>query len=156
MAQNEAGRLVNMTVSPLLENNKWRKSAIDLATILHVTPDILWPDHLRRVISSRSMAEIEVSLDDAIRISSPNSEPSLLLENREIAETLLGELTDRERAVIALRMDGATLKEAGRELGNLGMGAVSGARLRQIEAKAHRKMKRKALTAFGAKSLADL
>ena len=151
LQQTTIGQLVNMTISPLhRKTQKWRKAAIDLATCLRVTPGILWPDHMQRIIANKAKAEIEVSLDHAMRLSSPELDPSLLLEHKEIIDSLFDGLTPRVRALIDMRMHGATLEEAGSALN------VSRERIRQIEARAHRKMKHKALTKFGANNLSEI
>ncbi len=151
------GSLVNMTESPLSKiSGEWRVPAKKLADVLHVTPDIIWPEHMQKVIASRAKTEVEVSLDEAISISDQSNSAAHLLENKQVVDDLLSVLTPRERAVVTMRMNGGTLAQCGRALGAVGLNAVTGARLRQIEEKAHRKMKRKAVVKFKAEHTREL
>jgi hypothetical protein len=73
-------------------------------------------------------------------VFSPLSKVEEEVGNRLAVEALLGVLNERERQVISARFfDHATLSEAGQEIG-----PVSGARARQIESLAIRKMRRAA------------
>ncbi len=62
-----------------------------------------------------------------------------LLENREYLESLFRVLTDVEKRVIEGRMEGETLKKIGINIGK------SQERVRQIEARAYKKLKHKSL-----------
>jgi len=145
------GCLVNMTKSPLnAKSGEWTFRAKQLAKDLHVEPEDLWPEHMRKIVARKSSAEIEVSLDQAIAISSGHDSPSYLLENKKVVDVLLTALTPRERAAIKMRMLGGTLEEGARVY------SVTRERFRQIEQKAYRKIKRAALVKFGAKCTRDL
>lgn len=148
--------LLNMKTPPINRKGEWREIALRIAACLKVRAEDLWPEHMRTLTVRKTRAEMEVSLDDAVAIASAEPSAQLLLEQKDVAEELLGCLTQRERAAISLRMNGATLAEAGRALGRLGIGAVTQERFRQIEQKAYRKMRDRAAAKFRAKEYDEL
>ncbi len=96
------------------------------------------PISLETPIGEDENSQLQHFLED-VRISAPDSSAMTLLLREEL-EKVLGTLTDRERRVIRRRFgfdDGHyyTLEEVGREFG------VTRERIRQIEAKALRRLK---------------
>ncbi len=151
------GQFVNMTRSPISPvTGQWLKAAERIAENLNVTPDILWPGHMKHLRARKTQTELEVGLDTAVALCRNASNPANLLEGVQAVESLFGVLTVRERAIITMRMAGGTLAEVGRALGQVDLGAVTQERLRQIEANAHRKMRTAAKRKYGAECADDI
>lgn len=132
-------RLIGLAKSPARTNGEWTPTARRVAEALHVTPEILWPDELRRVLRTRVEAEIDVP--DELQL--PPSDPMQLLEavnDKEFLAQAIESLPKREATVIRDRFgldDGqeATLRASGAKIG------LSAERTRQIELRALRRLR---------------
>jgi len=150
MSQSRVGGLVNMTLGPWnFRFNRWTWSAQSLADALGVLPDDLWPGAMREIRARVSSAEIEVTLDEMRAISGVAPDPAILIENKMVMEVLFENLTVREQTVVNLRMHGGTLRECAAVMKTFGLGDVTRSRIQQIEARAHRKIRRDARNKFG-------
>ena len=125
---------VRMKESPIKPDGTLREFAWDICSALGCYPDDIWPKHLEKVKLKRSSREVEISTCELEKISNAESHVSqrLLLEKWSSA------LNEREKIAVSERLSGATFEELGEVLG------VTRERARQIEAKAHRKIKRAA------------
>ena len=104
-------------------------------------PEDLWPDHLRELKLIKSTAEMEVDLDSVKQLIQDGTSEKSLSQISAISK-LSENLTPRERRCMAMRWAlGHTLDETARVFG------VTRERVRQVEAKAIRKMKGAALVA---------
>jgi len=129
--------LVTMKEKPF-KTKGWTDLALDVAAFLRKDPEELWPEYMREVQLQRSTAELNADLNEVQAIQGSNS-PEKQIAQLDTVRLLAQALTPRELKVIQHRfVEGLTLEEAGKEMG------VCGARLRQIELKALRKMKMRA------------
>ena len=132
---------ITMKRSPMNKND-WSPVAVDLATALRVEPEVLWPDHMKRLLAKRSSVEVEMDAVDLAAIGDLEKATA----QRQMIEKLTEVLTDRSLEVIQMRYLGdANLEDVAKEMG------LSKERVRQIEKDAVRQMRRKAwkLKEFG-------
>ena len=138
--QTRVNSLVTMTVKPFNKNG-WTDLALDVAAMVGKEPEDLWPDHLRELKLIKSTAEMEVDLDSVKQLIQDGTSEKSLSQISAISK-LSENLTPRERQCMAMRWAlGHTLDETARVFG------VTRERVRQVEAKAIRKMKGAALVA---------
>jgi RNA polymerase sigma factor (sigma-70 family) len=131
-------KLVTMTEKPF-KTKGWTDLALDVAAFLRKEPEDLWPEYMKEVQLPRSTAELSADLNEVQALQSSTS-PEKQIAQLDTVKLLAQTLTPRELKVIQHRfVEGLSLEEAGKEMG------VSGARLRQIEIKALRKMKKRAV-----------
>tara|TARA_B110000902_G_scaffold227186_1_gene266329 strand:+ start:66 stop:701 length:636 start_codon:yes stop_codon:yes gene_type:complete len=134
----QVSALVTMRDRPINKSGQWRDIALDVAGMLSCDPEDLWPEHMKEIKLKRATAEMSVSLDTVTQISQYGSIADF--ERDEIVGSLMDGLMPREIKVIGmLYHSGETLKTTGKEIG------VSTQRVRQIEARAIRKMRGNAL-----------
>lgn len=123
---------------------RWRSSAIKVAEFHKVTPEILFPESVREM--KKVVAEIRVDAEEVAAMLAPPADvtPLQLLSSAEDAHAVQAAvaevLSPREQEVVSLRFglaDGRerTYAEIGERM------EVGGERVRQIEAKALRKLR---------------
>ena len=151
---NDTFNLVNMKASPLNKKGEWRLCVLKLADALYSLPDDLFSEQQKILILKTSTGTKDVTEAELVRISEQyvwDNRLEDMQDNegvREIAheqaENLIKQamdatLTPREKQVLNMRfgMHGATksFDETAKELD------VSRERIRQIEAKALRKLR---------------
>ena len=138
--QTRVNSLVTMKVKPFNQNG-WTDLALDVAAMVGKEPEDLWPDHLRELKLIKSTAEMEVDLDSVKQLIQDGTSEKSLSQISAISK-FSENLTPRERQCMAMRWAlGHTLDETARVFG------VTRERMRQVEAKAIRKMKGAALVA---------
>lgn len=134
--------LINMTASPLTESGELRKCASDLCEAVGKLPDELWSNDQLRPLES-NFSELEMTHEQVVAML-PADDRSYLqdfsaVEDEQTASAMslvLETLTKSEQLVLRMRFyKDANLDECGRVLG------VSRERIRQIEAKAMRKLR---------------
>jgi RNA polymerase sigma factor (sigma-70 family) len=151
MGKTQLTSLISLKTPPLTQDGEFRDSAKALMEHLCALPTDLWTTEqltmeLRRNTSTKEVdlnamvAALGMNTEEALHLiegSSPDKE----LENREAVEVvneMLETLTPKEAKVLRMRFgigcNEHTLEEAGQVL------AVTKERIRQIEAKAMRKM----------------
>jgi len=131
-------KLVTMTEKPF-KTKGWTDLALDIAAFLRKDPEDLWPEYMKEVQLPRSTAELSADLNEVQAIQNSNS-PEKQIAQLDAVRELAGGLTPRELNVIRCRfVDEMTLHEVAKQEG------VSSERLRQIEAKALRKMRGRAV-----------
>jgi len=135
--QSRVNSLVTMQLKPFNKNG-WTDLALDVAAMVGEEPEDLWPDHLREFKLTKSTSEMEIDLDSVKKIiQDGNSEKSL--SQLSAISKFSSNLTPRERDVVSMRFAmKATLEETAEAFD------ITRERARQIEAKAIRKMRKKA------------
>tara|TARA_R110000803_G_scaffold7160_1_gene23050 strand:+ start:530 stop:1168 length:639 start_codon:yes stop_codon:yes gene_type:complete len=132
--------LVTMKVNPFNQNG-WTDFALDVAAMVGKEPEDLWPEHLRELKLIKSTSEMEVDLESVKQLIQDGTTEKSLSQISAISK-FSEKLTKRERQCMAMRWAlGHTLDESAKVFG------VTRERVRQIEAKAIRKMKGAALVA---------
>ena len=127
---------LTMRLSPFLVDGNLCNAAQDLCAALGCYPEDIWPAHMANFQMKRNSAEIEMTAAEVLAISG-SSERDVI--QRQLLARWAKSLRPREIEAIGLLQAGATLDEAGAALG------VSRERVRQMEAKALRKMRAAAL-----------
>lgn len=134
-------RLINFQLSPYSTiSGDVLPTAVRVCEVLNKMPCELWPDDMALVLE-RNTSEVDIDAAEVRNLlTSPDPlETALLLEKRAEWDSVLGELTDRERAVIERRF-GLTVTEQTLEQVAAQDGVTRG-RVRQIEKKALRKLR---------------
>tara|TARA_R110000751_G_scaffold64667_2_gene132733 strand:- start:353 stop:943 length:591 start_codon:yes stop_codon:yes gene_type:complete len=132
---------INMRQTPL--NNKtgdWKDSALNIAGGVSKNPSDLWPEHLQTVRLTQSTGEVSLSGDEVKSIRG-DADASKLLVHSQVLQNISDRLSSRQRRVLNLRYGYGgqfTLDECAKDMG------LSRERIRQIEASAFRKMRRRA------------
>jgi RNA polymerase sigma factor (sigma-70 family) len=137
--------LVNMTSSPLTAEGELRRDAAKLCEVLGKLPEDLWSNEQLYPLE-KNFSEMEMDHAQAVALIPPEQQSYLLdLSEFERAQTkalvsrVVSTLTEREQEVIRMRFeDDLTLDECANRLG------VTRERVRQIEAKAIRKLRQPA------------
>lgn len=119
-------------------SGEYTHSAQSIAAALHCDPDDLFSDAQRTMKLERNYTETFVDEPTMSMLSAPSAEREVWAQ-RELAH-LMDCLTDRERRVIEGRLEERTLGDIADEERTIAE------RIRQIEAKAIRKMKQRALS----------
>jgi len=144
VAQSSVGDFLNLKQTPYGKNGEYLESIKKIAAVLDVPPSHLFPpQHLHEVLN-KNIGEIEINKEEALCFSNIIKNPEeLILDREQSGQTrkLLSILSPREECVIRERNGfddrPKTLDEIGRVLG------VDKERIRQIESKALRKLRRK-------------
>lgn len=144
VSQSEIGRFLNLRTAPLSVNG-WRTSVQQIAAALSCLPEDLFPpQHFEKALAINS-GEAEVSAEEVAALLPPAGDPQLLLEAAEghrILDEAIGALPEREARVLRQRfgLDGEAPKTS-REIGE--SEGVTGACIRQVEARALSRIKRR-------------
>ena len=136
------GDVINLKRSPISKTGEWIECVAKVCEYLMVMPSELFSEEqMTPLKTNKSFADI--GFEDISRmLEDPTQDPALRLESQDELDTVsaaVGTLTKREQEIINLRFgfDGGelTLKEVADTIG------VSKERIRQIEAKALRKLR---------------
>jgi len=128
-------KLITMKAVPY--NSKgWTDLALDIAGMVARDPEDLWPDHMRELRLRKSTSEVNLDLDDVKKLVQEGSSEKTISQLSALSQ-FSKNLTHRERDVLARRFaHDQSLDECAASL------RVSRERVRQIEAKAFRKMRK--------------
>jgi DNA-directed RNA polymerase sigma subunit (sigma70/sigma32) len=131
------GDIINFKMRPINKDGGWRRTAMAIATALHVAPEALWPEHLQAIEAKKTETHLDVTVEQFGAIA--NGEKSIF--ERDEVKTLLALLPARQRTVIEMRygLNGNgehTGDEVAEHLG------FSRARAYQLELKALERMRR--------------
>lgn len=132
----ELGHIINMRRSPVLQTGEWRKPVLALAGALGCLPEDMFNEQQTTRPIAKNTVDLELDASDVAALLTGNPEDATWAKIE--VDKLLGQVTPRERAVVQARMAGETLDDIARDMG------VHRERIRQIEAKAHRKMRQAA------------
>jgi len=133
VSQQEVGRVINMRKSPILQTGEWRKPVLALAGALGCLPEDMFNEQQTTRPIAENTVDLELDASDVAALLTGNPEDATWAKIE--VDKLLGQVTPRERAVVQARMAGETLDDIAKDMG------VRPERIRQIEAKAHRKMR---------------
>lgn len=140
--------LQQMTVSSLIRllrapkskiTGDWTDAAFALSSALRVEPEELWTETQQGMALKKNSYQFDASEEQIQQLSSDVNPHRIAFdsERSDYIKNALSTLTPREELVIRKRFfDGETLKEVGSKIGG-----VQQERVRQIEAKALRKLK---------------
>ena len=129
--------LVTMKLKPINEKG-WTEMALNVAAMVGKEPEDLWPKNMREIKLKKATAEVSMDLDSVKQIMADGSSEKSLSQISAIKK-LSADLSPREERILQLRwIEDHTLEECGKIFG------VSKERIRHIESKAFRKMKKKA------------
>jgi len=146
--QTAIGKYLNLLQSPWSERNNWSAAVLKIAKTLKVAPEMLFPEqHILKPLE-KNRAEIEMDLEDMEQLTGEMSTDHLLGPTEDDQDTVdllrekIHNLASREEECLVLRfgLDGnepQSLKAIGDRFG------VTQERIRQIEAKALRKLRHK-------------
>ena len=128
-------KLITMKSVPY--NSKgWTDLALDVAGMVGRDPEDLWPNHMRELRLNKSTSEVNLDLDDVKKLVQEGSSEKTISQLSAISQ-FSQKLTPRERDVLARRFaQDQSLGECAISL------RISRERVRQIEAKALRKMRK--------------
>jgi RNA polymerase sigma factor (sigma-70 family) len=128
-------KLITMKAVPY--NSKgWTDLALDIAGMVARDPEDLWPDHMRELRLRKSTSEVNLDLDDVKKLVQEGSSEKTISQLSALSQ-FSKNLTPRERDVLARRFaHDQSLDECAASL------RVSRERVRQIETKAFRKMRK--------------
>jgi len=128
-------KLITMKAVPY--NSKgWTDLALDIAGMVARDPEDLWPNHMRELRLNKSTSEVNLDLDDVKKLVQEGSSEKTISQLSALSQ-FSKNLTPRERDVLARRFaHDQSLDECAASL------RVSRERVRQIEAKAFRKMRK--------------
>jgi RNA polymerase sigma factor (sigma-70 family) len=134
-SQQTVNKLITMKSVPY--NSKgWTDLALDVAGMVGRDPEDLWPDYMRELRLRKSTSEVNLDLDDVKKLVQEGSSEKTISQLSALSQ-FSKNLTPRERDVLARRFaHDQSLDECAASL------RVSRERVRQIEAKAFRKMRK--------------
>ena len=142
LSYTQVNDLVNMTRSPLTEGGEMRQSTMALCDVLGKLPEDLWSNEQLYPLE-KNFSEMEMDYAQVVAML-PQEEQSYLpdfseverAQTKSLVHKALATLTQREQEVIQMRFtDDLTLDECGKRMD------ITGARVREIEQKALRKMR---------------
>jgi hypothetical protein len=148
------GLYLNLKKAPLLKGGTWSETVLRLAKFLRCLPEDLFPKAHTRDPLAKNVSEFKADATDIYQISSslrsmalPSDEKMMIAQSKASLYELLKTLNPTEREVIEGRfglVDGEdkSLRVVGE---NLSEGARTVERIRQLEARALRKLRRRIL-----------
>ncbi len=135
----EVGRLLMLRSGPINKiTGDLRKGPLKICEALNSTMQDLWPASMCEYRAPKTDVEVDLSLEQIAGLLDNDDDPMLAIENMDILGRLYDVLSPRERWIVERRSREDTLGEIAKEVG------VTKERIRQIEFKAHRKMRNKA------------
>jgi len=148
LQDSSVGELINLKVPARKQNGEWRNLAIQLADVLNCMPEDLFSTQQQIAGLKKTVAERDFEEDAIQGFLESHSEPLMIpfdfvahSEAVNKLEDFLGMLTPRERTVLELRYGLGGEREQMLDEICKKIGGVSKERVRQIEAKAIRKLK---------------
>ncbi len=140
VSQAAVGDLLMLKAGPINKlTGDLRKATLKICAVLNSTMQDLWPASMCEYRAPKTNVEVDLSLEQIAGLLDHEADPMLAIENKDVLDRLYDVLTPRERRVVEARSREATLEDLAEEFG------VSSPRIGQIEAKAHRKMRNKAM-----------
>ncbi len=138
VTQGNIGKLLMLKEGPIAKDGDVRPVALKICEVLNATMQDLWPASMCEYRAPKTNVEVDLSMEQVAGLLDHDNDPMLAIENRDVLDRLYAVLNPRERRVVELRSGEETLGDIAEEFG------VTRERIRQIEAKAHRKMRGKA------------
>ena len=136
-SQQTVNKLMTMKAVPYTSKG-WTDLALDVAGMVGRDPEDLWPNHMRDLLLKKSTSEVNLDLDDVKNLVQEGS-PEKTISQLSAISQFAQKLTPRERDILSRRFaHNQSLEECAADL------KISRERVRQIEAKAFRKMRKTA------------
>ena len=140
MSANEVSAYITMRKSPYNKvSGDLTNCAAILCDALNSMPERLWPEAIANRTGMKNTSTVQLTAEEVDQISQHVSSPQLLVEQREAIDIMMDCLSERQREIVLARNAGMTFEEVAQEQG------VTRERIRQIEWKAHQKMRQKAV-----------
>jgi RNA polymerase sigma factor (sigma-70 family) len=133
----EVGLILNMKKPPTVRGGDYAEAVYRIAAVLRCSPDELFTDRQKFGALAHNETTVFMAEEQVEALMYDSAEDSTWAKIE--AQRLLGILPPRTKFIVEQRLDGASFDEIGEELN------VTPQRVRQIEAKAIRKMKFEAL-----------
>lgn len=135
LSAHRTSALVTMRVAPTKGNGEPTEMALNVAAAVGMDFEDLWPKHMERLRRKKASFEIEMSAEEVQSLPQYMNGENLI-DYRDTITAIQERLSPRERDVIRWRFEeNLTYHDIARKLG------VGRERIRQIEAKAFRKMR---------------
>ena len=117
----------------------WSDLALDICAMVGKEPEELWPEHMKEMKLRKATAEVSMDFEGVQRIANSNSRDKALSQ-LSVLEKFSESITPREKKVLRLRfVENLPLEEVAK------MESITRERVRQIECKALRKMRNRAV-----------
>lgn len=136
--------IVALKKRPIGKRGKWLEGLENVAGVLKCDVEDLFSDAQREMALERNSGEIYLNEPEVMALTAGNPERAYWIKTE--AQRLLASIRDdRAKSVVMRHMDGETYDEIARDMG------VCTERIRQIERKAMRQMREKALRTPGSR-----
>ncbi len=136
VTQVEVGQLLMLKIGPINKmTGDVRPAALKICAVLNSTMQDIFPASMCEYRAPKTNVEVDLSLGQIAGMLDHDADPVLALENKDVLNRLYDVLNPRERRIVEGHVREETLEEIAEEFG------VSKERIRQIECRAHRKMR---------------
>ncbi len=140
VTQAEVGELLMLKTGPINKlTGEVRPASLKICAALNSTLQDLFPASMCEYRAPKTNVEVDLSLEQIAGMLDHDADPVLALENKDILNRLYDVLTPRERRVVEGHSREETIDEIAEEFG------VTRTRIWQLEARAHRKMRNRAM-----------
>lgn len=133
VSQQEVGRILNMRGTPVLRTGDWRRQVLALAGALGCLPEDMFNEQQTTRPIAKNTVDLDLDASDVATLLTGNLEDTTWAKIE--VDKLLEDVSPRERSVVQARLAGETFESIAQDMG------IGKERVRQIELKAHRRMR---------------